>query len=191
MNQSDSESTADIRGAGWRPPDLARGAHATGGADATSGRARQSPPPSPPPPAPGAIVGVARDVRQRAEQHMWGQSGQTTVQVWTFRIDRYDAHGAALPPVPVEMRGSSFEGSIDNGDWVEAPGVWRPGRTLHPRRVRNLTTGAPVGVRGWGLGAAITVILVVLLLVVMVVVFLAVTSAMLSSHAPTPIGVPR
>jgi hypothetical protein len=94
-----------------------------GGAGARALPGRPPPLQPPSPPRPGAIVGVARD-----------------------------AQGAALPLAPVEMRGFSFEGSVDDGDWVEAPGVWRPGVTLHPRRVRNLTTGAQMGVRGGGGG---------------------------------------
>jgi len=172
MHQSDSGTSPDIRGAG---------------AGALPGR---PPYPQPQSPRPGAIVGVARDVRQRQEQRAWGQNGQSTEQVWTFRIDRHDAQGAALPLVPVEMRGSSFEGSVDDGDWIEAPGVWRPGDTLHPRRVRNLTTGAQMGVRGWGAGRILAFILVLVVVLVMVVVFLAVASAMLSSQPPTPIRMP-
>jgi hypothetical protein len=87
----------------------------------------------------GAVSGVARSIQQRSEQ---SGGAQETEQIVTFRIERYDSEGQALPPVPVEMRGLSFEGVLSDGDWVEASGDWRPGRTLKPRAVHNLTTGA-------------------------------------------------
>jgi hypothetical protein len=63
--------------------------------------------------------------------------------VCTFRVERHDDEGHELPVVPIEMRGLSFQGVINEGDWIEVKEHWRPGQTLKPRRVLNLTT------RGW------------------------------------------
>jgi hypothetical protein len=67
--------------------------------------------------------------------------------VWTFRVERYDAVGNRISLVPVEMRGLTFEGSLDDGDWVRADGRMKSG-TLRATRLENLTTGAWVRARG-------------------------------------------
>ena len=66
------------------------------------------------------------------------------MEVWSFRVERYDASGNRLQPVPVEMKGERFDGSISEGDWVELPGDWKPGQVVNPSQVKNLTTGATV-----------------------------------------------
>ena len=97
------------------------------------------------------IRGQVRGSQQRSEQMMTAGSGamamRTTI-VWTFRIERTDARGNRLQPVPVEMRSSSFEGMLADGDWVVVPGPWHPGELLRPRRVYNETTGATVQAKG-------------------------------------------
>lgn len=67
--------------------------------------------------------------------------------IWTFRVERYDAAGDRISLVPVEMRGLTFEGSLDDGDWVRADGRMKSG-TLRATRLENLTTGARVRARG-------------------------------------------
>jgi hypothetical protein len=134
-------STPDIRGTGWQPPD--------GDNDRGEGDGSTNVPPRSPGVRAGAggILGVARGVRERTDQRGIGQS-QAAEQVWTFRVERHDQEGRVLPPIPVEMRGLSFHGSINEGDWVEIPVKWAPGTMLHPRRLRNRTTGADVRSRG-------------------------------------------
>ncbi|MFJ1560816.1 hypothetical protein [Streptomyces mirabilis] len=67
--------------------------------------------------------------------------------VWTFRIERYDDAGNRILLIPVEMRGLTFEGSINDGDWVRTRGRMRSG-TLRVTRLENLTTGASVRAKG-------------------------------------------
>ena len=135
------ESSPDIRGTGWQPPD---------GDDGLNDGDRSTKVPSQGPGAragAGGILGVARGVRERTDQRAIGQS-QASEHVWTFRVERHDTEGRVLQPIPVEMRGLSFRGSINEGDWVEIPGTWKPGVTLQPRRLRNRTTGADVRSKG-------------------------------------------
>ncbi|MFI7358258.1 hypothetical protein ACIBTP_30590 [Streptomyces avidinii] len=64
--------------------------------------------------------------------------------MWHFRLERHDADGNALQPIPVEMRSAvSFSGSVSNGDKVQLSARWRDG-TLRPNELRNLTTHARV-----------------------------------------------
>ncbi|MFF9158421.1 hypothetical protein ACF1AB_40060 [Streptomyces sp. NPDC014846] len=89
------------------------------------------------------VEGQARDVRTRTESR--GENASETI--WTFRVERYDATGNRIALIPVEMRGLTFEGSLDDGDWVRASGKMKSG-TLRVRRLENLTTGAAVRSKG-------------------------------------------
>ncbi|MFE7589609.1 hypothetical protein ACFU6K_09415 [Kitasatospora sp. NPDC057512] len=84
------------------------------------------------------LTGVVRGFHQRQQQ---GSSGDQ--EVWQFRVERYDTDGNKLKPVPVEMRGYSFTGSVSDGDEVHVRGRWREG-TLHTQELTNLTTHARV-----------------------------------------------
>lgn len=166
------ESGSGLAGRGWDPEQRA---------------VEESPPPpelrdEPPPPhqqpprqptRPDA--GVARSVRNRSEQSNM-QNGETQY-IWTFRIERHDADGNALPPIPVEMRGASFSGSLDEGDWVEIPTGWQPGRTLQLSRIMNLTTGTEFGQRPPSpLHRIVKVIAVIIaVLIISVIAWIAVT----------------
>lgn len=86
-----------------------------------------------------SVQGQVRGIQQRSES--FGEGGSMTI--WTFRIERYDPSGNRLPPIPVQMRGISFEGSLSEGDEVRIFGSWKNG-TLHTERVENVTTGATV-----------------------------------------------
>lgn len=85
-----------------------------------------------------SVRGVAYDVMARSE---YGQGG--SVQVMSFRVDSFDAHGDRYVPVPVELRGYALRGYVGNGHEVEVDGEYDDG-TLRAQRVRNLTTGATV-----------------------------------------------
>ncbi|GLW46322.1 hypothetical protein Stsp02_19840 [Streptomyces sp. NBRC 14336] len=107
----------------------------------------------------GLVEGVARNVRMRTEVH--GNSGNTSsTTVCNFRVEVHDRQGRPLRLVPVEMRGSSFEGAVDEGDMVRAYGKVKRG-TLRVKRLHNLTTGAKVSAR-----SAPTALLVVALLLI-------------------------
>jgi hypothetical protein len=69
---------------------------------------------------------------------------QGTITVWDFRLDRHDDTGKPLPRVPLEMRGTTFDGAIAVGDWIEVDAPWRDGRTLKVKRVTNLSSNAIV-----------------------------------------------
>jgi Double zinc ribbon len=92
-----------------------------------------------------AIVGEVRGFQARQETHTDAFTNKTTnTIIWTFRLERYDKTGNRLQPVPVEMRGRSFEGFINDGDLIGVPGKWKEGRTVRPDCVSNLTNGAMV-----------------------------------------------
>ena len=75
-----------------------------------------------------------------------------SVTVWDFRVDPQDAGGKPLPRVAFEMRGTTFDGAISVGDWVEADTNLRNGKTLRVSQIKNLTTNAIVQARGAGGG---------------------------------------
>ncbi len=120
---------------------VAAGRAAAAAYRASGGRpARPAPVQAPPPVAPAARVGgggIVTGLQQRQEM-----SGRSYIQVWNFRLERRDANGNPLPPVPVEIRARSIRGQIANGDLVEIPTKPRP------MQLRNLTTGATLRARG-------------------------------------------
>ena len=85
------------------------------------------------------IVGEVREFRERHEPQ-----GNINWIIWTFRVERYDKSGNQMQPVPVEMKGLKFEGTISEGDWVELPGQWKPGEIASPKKFINLTTGSEI-----------------------------------------------
>ncbi len=92
-------------------------------------------------PGPGAVGWRAESAAEVTPSTTAPEPGEI---VWSFRLERQDEAGNRVPPVPVEMRARSFEGFISGGDLVEVDHRWSPGRTLPPRRVHNVTTGAVV-----------------------------------------------
>jgi hypothetical protein len=85
------------------------------------------------------VIGEVREFRERHETE-----GQLSWIIWSFRVERYDATGNRLQPVPVEMKGMTFDGTMSEGDWVELPVDWKPGQVARPKRINNLTTGASI-----------------------------------------------
>ncbi|MFJ5784463.1 hypothetical protein [Streptomyces hydrogenans] len=93
----------------------------------------------------GLVEGVVRNVQLRTE--VQGSSGNTSsTVVCNFRVEVHDRQGRPLRLVPVEMRGHSFEGAVNEGDRVRAHGKVKRG-TLRVKRLHNLTTGAEVSAR--------------------------------------------
>lgn len=114
----------------------------------------------------GLVEGVARNVQMRTEVR--GSSGNTdSTVVCNFRVEVHNREGRALRLVPVEMRGDSFEGAVNEGDWVRGQGKAKRG-TLRVKRLHNLTTGAEVSTRG----TPVAVIVIVLLLFAAWMVFI-------------------
>lgn len=83
------------------------------------------------------FIGEVRGIQQRSKS---GRRGKP-LEVWTFRIERYDQGGNRLPPVPVQMVGRSFRGILNEGDWVAVSGR-RRGGTMFARKAEDQTTGA-------------------------------------------------
>lgn len=135
-------ATGDPAGRGWRP------------ASGTAGG------PLPAEPDRGGLSGQVRSLQQRTEFTGQGQGRQ----VVTFRLERHDAAGNRLQPVPVELRGTSFRGSLNDGDWVQVQGRQRGG-TIYARAVRNLTTGGAVKV---STRRFVTVLAIILMLAIVV-----------------------
>ena len=98
--QDASDDAPGLAGAGWQPS--ARGSQKTS----------------------AGIEGEVRGFRERSETDRNPFKGPTIV--WTFHVERYDPSGR-LQPVPVQMRGRSFDGAINEGDKVQVSGKWRPG----------------------------------------------------------------
>lgn len=82
------------------------------------------------------VRGIARAVDLRHEQNRKND-------LLTFRVDRYDASGNRLPPVPVELRGLAISGKVSDGEEVLVSGTWRRG-TLRASRIVNVSTGADI-----------------------------------------------
>jgi len=85
------------------------------------------------------VIGEVREFRERREPE-----GPNTWVIWSFRVERYDESGNQMQPVPVEIKGMKFEGTISDGDWVELPEPWKPGEVASPKKFDNLTTGAKI-----------------------------------------------
>jgi hypothetical protein len=88
--------------------------------------------------------GTAQDVRFRTEVVQgWYSAQATTLQVLTFRLERYDPRGDRLRPVAVQIRGPSIRGGLSEGEHASAVGSYRSG-TIHADRIINHTTRAVI-----------------------------------------------
>jgi hypothetical protein len=120
--------------------------------------------------------GTARDVRFRTEVVQgWSAQQPTTLQVLTFRLERYDPRGDRLAPVAVQMRGPSIRGGLGEGENACAVGSYRSG-TIHADRVINYTTGAivtasPVTSTPVRIGLVVTAIAAVFFVIFMISIF--------------------
>lgn len=91
------------------------------------------------------FTGFVRDFRIRRERRI--DDLDADLEVWSFHVQRRDADGERLVPVPVEMRGLCFAGTVSEGDEVRIGGTWRDG-ALHAEELDDLTTGARVRAKG-------------------------------------------
>jgi hypothetical protein len=79
-------------------------------------------------------------------QYPDGHWGETALTVVIFRLDQYDAAGNRSFSIPVEMRGSSFTGQLEDGDRVSVSGKVSGG-VLYASGVLNTDNGAWFAVR--------------------------------------------
>jgi tetratricopeptide (TPR) repeat protein len=105
-------------------------------------------PPRPPTSA-SSTVGTVEDLKQGVAPY---RGKPAALQVWSFRLQGYDADGRPLPLIGVEMRGMEITGTLDNGDWVEIPESARPGEGLRPKKLYNLTSNDMVNARNFLFG---------------------------------------
>lgn len=97
----------------------------------------------------GIIRGYVVGMQRREQPFRWGRGMRDTI--WNFWISRTGPDGKPLPPIPIVMQGHGrITGSIANGNEVEieAPD-YKPGETIRPRAVRNITTNSVVRVQIW------------------------------------------
>lgn len=120
------------------------------------------------------VEGQARALQSRSEQRGEGY-GET---IWSFRVERHDEAGNRVQLIPVEIRGLTFEGSINEGDWVRAEGRVRAG-TFRANVLENRTTGAVVRAKGYSKLAAVvfSVIFLIIISLVAVVAFAVIRAA--------------
>jgi hypothetical protein len=87
--------------------------------------------------------GVAHDIQQRTESN-----GPQTSTILSFRLEQFDQmSGDRTRVIPVELRGLSIVGIINDGDKVRVFGRVKEG-LLRAKRVDNSTTGGMVEVAG-------------------------------------------
>jgi len=82
--------------------------------------------------AKGWIRGKVSAYQTRFEGSAHGQ-----IFIWNFRLVVEDSR----PPLPVEMRGLTFSGTISNGDIVEVPKKASNGGMIKTDRLRNISAG--------------------------------------------------
>ena len=106
---------------------------------------------------------------------------QNQVIVLAFNVERFDEGGNRLPPVPVELRGRSLRGGLNEGDRVELAAASAQDGTVRVDRVRNLTTGADVRVSGgrhsWGYWVLIGITGLIVLVIAVVATLIIVSVA--------------
>lgn len=85
-----------------------------------------------------AITGIVSGFASRFEV----ASGQQLL-VWNFNLVAEDSAHQRFE-VPVQMRGTTFEGAIQNGDIISVDAPWRPGQILQVTSVVNVNTRATI-----------------------------------------------
>lgn len=139
----------------------------------------QQPKPSYPPntaSVPGLIRGMVEGLQVRMEPSQWQYP---SVTIWDFRLERHDTEGNPMSRVQVEMRGWSFVGSINNGDWIEIKDEWQEGEIVRPHQVHNLSTSTMVTAKG---PSSIKKIAIIAFIVFWLAVAVFIVSTALSHH---------
>ena len=115
------------------------------------------------------LEGEVRGLRQRTERvHHSVTNEPIDQQVWTFQLERHQ-EGQRLPPIPVEMRGYTFSGVLNEGHIVRLDqSTWHEGQTIRTNHVYNITLNTPLLAKGKDNTGNIIVA------IVMLVIFLAI-----------------
>jgi hypothetical protein len=117
--------------------------------------------------APDILEGEVRGFRQWTETTNHKLTNQQIQeQVWTFQVERYEG-GKHLPSIPVELRGQTISGVLNEGHIVRLDhDSWQEGQTVRTDRVFNVTLNAPVHTIGFSIIPQIIVSIFVVLIVV-------------------------
>jgi hypothetical protein len=97
----------------------------------------------------GNIRGEVRGFNTRVERKIPNLSTAYDEIVWTFRLECYQ-NGQRLSPIPVELRGQTFTGFINEGDTVEIIDYQRVEGLLRTKQVFNVTNQTLVKVKKTG-----------------------------------------
>ena len=118
------------------------------------------------------LVGEVRGFRQWTEtKNDPFTDKDIQIQVWTFQLERRQ-DGERLPPIPVELRGESISGVLNEGNIVRLDiNTWQTGQTVMTDRVFNVTLNTPVvathrGIPWWRIAVAVVMVLAFLAFVV-------------------------
>lgn len=122
-------------GVGWKPKGGSIGERPTTATEDTTK-----------PPLPFSKTKIVWNVRGLGQR-----TAQPNMQVYSFRVERFDAQGNRLPAVTVEMKGIGFEGSLNEGDQVRIDRKPRPGKTIRIKELMNLTAGSIFKVQQYSL----------------------------------------
>lgn len=127
-----------------------------------------------------SITGEARGIQSRQETDLSG----TSWTVLSFVLERYDKNGNRLTPVPVEMRGRSFKGFLNEGDWVEVHGTLKKGKSIQVSQIYNKTTESTVQAKGESVavkaGSTVMTIIVLAIAIPIILFVLAVIWSIIS-----------
>ena len=90
------------------------------------------------------VVGIVRGVRQSTVGGLAVMTFRPDLFDWFIRIEQRRPEEESGRMVSARMRGHNLVGDLQQGDWVELPRRWRPGRKL--KRLTNLEVNERVEV---------------------------------------------
>jgi hypothetical protein len=123
--------------------------------------------------------GVAHVIQQRTESN-----GPRTSTIMSFRLEQFDQmSGDRTRVIPVELRGLSIAGIINDGDKVTVFGRVKEG-LLRAKRVDNSTTGGMVEVAGTPADTRSVGVLFILVAAVFLMVWLVIAVAIATQIIP-------
>lgn len=98
------------------------------------------------------LQGEVRGFKERRDNTSKGFGASLDRIVWSFRLERYQ-DGQRLPPIPVEIIGQQFVGSINEGDTVRLRKKKWGGGTYSTKRVFSVTNNTDVIAKkkGWSI----------------------------------------